>query len=194
MNIEFFDQAVEAVIVKELLKWSREVLEEPNAYFNGLPPCPYAKQAWADSRVAILFKYDDSYQTLYKCISEFDDGFDLVIIVDLADTKSGEDFHNYLNDLNTVISDGMFIDKDIWLMGFHPWDDENEFVQDIDFEPLTSTEYSLIFVQRLSKVQKAADNLVKTGYYDTYKNEYNAHELMDRRRKLYRRLQNGNAT
>ena len=72
--------------------------------------------------------------------------------------------------------------------------DENEFVQDIDFEPLTSTEYSLIFVQRLSKVQKAADNLVKTGYYDTYKNEYNAHELMDRRRKLYRRLQNGNAT
>jgi len=36
--------------------------------------------------------------------------------------------------------------------------------------------------------------LVKTGYYDTYKNEYNAHELMDRRRKLYRRLQNGNAT
>jgi hypothetical protein len=87
----------------------------------------------------------------------------------------------------------MFIDRDIWLMGFHPEDEENEFVEDIDFEPLTDTEYSLIFIQRLSKVQKSSDSLVKTGYYDTYKNEYNAQELMDRRKQLYRRLQNGNA-
>jgi hypothetical protein len=194
MNIEFFDQKVEAVIVKELLQWSRDVLEKPNAYFNDLPPCPYAKQAWAEDRVAILFKYDNSYQTLYKCISEFDDGFDLAIIVDLADKKSAEDFHEYLYDLNTVISEGMFIDRDIWLMGFHPEDEENEFVEDIDFEPLTDTEYSLIFIQRLSKVQKSADSLVKTGYYDTYKNEYNAQELMDRRKQLYRRLKNGDAT
>lgn len=194
MNTAFFDQKIEAVIVKELQKWSREVLEEPSSYFNGLSPCPYARQAWKEDRVGILFKYNDSYQHLYKCISEFDDNLDLAVIVDLSNNKDSETFHGYLDDLNTVISQGMFIDRDIWLMGFHPDDDENDFVEDIVFEPLTDIEYSLIFVQRLTKVQKSSDSLVKVGYYDTYGKEYNVQELIDRRKQLYRRLKNGNAT
>ena len=34
--------------------------------------------------------------------------------MDLGNNKSAEDFHNYLDDINTAISDGMFIDKDMW--------------------------------------------------------------------------------
>ena len=68
---------------------------------------------------------------MYSCISRYDDAFDLVIIVDLKNTKNPEDFHEYLDDLNLRISEGMFIDKDIWLMGFNPEDEPSDFVEDV---------------------------------------------------------------
>ena len=32
--------------------------------------------------------------------------------------------------MNVAISDGMFIDKDIWVMGFHPDDEASGYVED----------------------------------------------------------------
>ena len=176
------------------MQWSREVLEKPSPYFNNLPPFPYAKQAWFERKVAILFKYENNYQTLYNTIALFDDTFDLAIIIDLGNKKNSEDFHEYLEHLNEVISQGMFIDKDVWVMGFHPDDEANDFVEDVQFDPVTDVEYAMIFVQRLSKLQVAADKLDKKGYYDIYNKEYDAKELYAQREKLYRRLKNGNET
>ena len=196
MTVAFLQpsQTVESAIVEELMQWSREVLEKPSPYFNNLPPCPYAKQAWLESKVAILFKYENNYQTLYNTIALFDDTFDLAIIIDLGNKKNSEDFHEYLEHLNEVISQGMFIDKDVWVMGFHPDDEANDFVEDVQFDPVTDVEYAMIFVQRLSKLQVAADKLDKKGYYDIYNKEYDAQELYAQREKLYRRLKNGNET
>ena len=72
-----------------------------------------------------------SYQVLYSCASQFDDHFDLAIIVDLVNSKEPEDFHEYLDSLNDFIATGAFIDKDIWLMGFHPDDEPSDFVEDL---------------------------------------------------------------
>ena len=52
----------------------------------------------------------------------------------------------------------------------------------------------MIFVQRLSKLQEAADKLNKNGYYDSYEGEYNAFDIYEKRRDLYRRLKNGDET
>jgi hypothetical protein len=194
MRAEFFSLPLENAIVQEIIEWSAVALETPNPHFNGLPPCPYAKQAWLDQRVAILFKYEDSYQVLYSCISQFDDKFDLVIIVDLANDKEPEAFHSYWEGLNKFIAEGVFIDKDIWVMGFHPEDEPSEFVDEIEFTPNNDTLYSLIFVQRLSKLQEAADKLNKKGYYDAYDGQYNAREIYALREELYRRLKNGDET
>ena len=150
MNLAFYNQPVEKAIVEEILQWSTEALEKPSSFYNDLPPCPYARKAWMDDKVAILFKYDDSYQT--------------------------------------------FIDKDIWLMGFHPDDEITEAAEATAIEAVTDTEYSMIFVQRLSKLQEAADKLDKKGYYDSYDGEYNACEIFDKREQLYRRLKNGDET
>jgi hypothetical protein len=194
MNLSFFGNPKEASIVSELMQWSEEVLEKSNPYFNDLPPCPYAKQAWLDEKVAVLFKYESSNQVLYRTVSSFDDNFELAIIVDLTVETAPEAFHEYLDDLNTVISEGMFIDKDIWVMGFHPEDDASDFVADIEFDATVEEAYSLIFVQRLSKLQEAADKLSKKGYYDTYDAEYNAREIYAKRENLYRGLKNGDET
>jgi hypothetical protein len=53
---------------------------------------------------------------------------------------------------------------------------------------MVEDEYAMIFVQRLSKVQEAADKLAKKGYYDNYLEEYNAEEIFQKREDLYRRL------
>lgn len=196
MNMARFlpDLSVEKEIVNEITQWTSEVLERPNPFFNDLPACPYAKQALIDEKVAILFKYDSHYQVLYSTISQFEDIFDLAIIVDLGNNKSAEDFHNYFDDINTAISEGMFIDKDIWVMGFHPDDEPSDFEEEVDFDPVTEVEYAMIFVQRLSKLQVAADKLNKRGYYNSYGSDYNVIDTYSRRETLYRRLQNGDET
>jgi len=194
MNLAFYDQSTEKAIVEEILQWSETALEKPSPQFNNLPPCPYARKALMDEKVAILFKYDDSYQVLYSCISQFDDNFDLAIIVDVHNDKSAYDFHEYLESLNEAISNGMFIDKDVWVMGFHPDDDVSETAQETAIEAITDTEYSMIFVQRLTVLQEAADKLDKKGYYDSYDSECIASDIYNRRVELYRRLKNGNET
>jgi hypothetical protein len=176
------------------MQWSAEALEQPSPYFNNLPPCPYARSAWMDNKVSILFKNEPSLQVLYSSISQFDDAFDLTIIVDLNPDENSEAFHEYLDQLNDVISEGMFIDKDIWVMGFHPNDEPSDFVEEVVFERDIDTAYSMIFVQRLSKLQKSADKLDKKGYYDSYDNEYQASDIYEKRQTLYRRLKNGDET
>jgi len=187
---------VERSVYHELVDWSSTVLEKVNPYFNNLPPCPYARQAWADDRVAVIFKYETNKQTLYNTVSQFDDNFDIAIIVDFKFDEDPELFHTYLYEMNDVIADGMFIDRDIWVMGFHPYDEESEFVNEVEhsFEPQIEAEYAMIFVQRLSKLQEAAYKLDKKGYYNTYNGHYNAREIFEKREQLYERLKNGDET
>ena len=59
---------------------------------------------------------------------------------------------------------------------------------------MVETPYAMIFVQRLSKLQQAADKLDKKGYYDTYDAEYNARDIYELRETLYRRLKDGDET
>ena len=179
----------EQEICQEILAWSAHTLQKPNPFYNGLPPCPYAQKAWEDHKVAILFKYDTNLQCLYSTISQWEDTFDLVIIVDMAFDKDPDDFHDYLDMLNDAISEGVFIDRDIWLMGFHPHDEPNDFIDDSSFMQMVDDEYAMIFVQRLSKIQEAADKLEQKGYYDNYLEEYDAEHIFQTRKELYRRLQ-----
>jgi len=189
-----FKHDLEKNIYQEILAWSEHTLQKPNPYFNKLPACPYAKKAWTEGRVAVLFKYEDSFQAVYSTISQFDDVFDLVIVVDLAYKKDPEEFHNYLEQLNEVISRGIFIDRDVWLMGFHPHDDENDYLDETTFEQLVSDEYAMIFIQRLSKVYKSSQQLKALGYYEEYAKDYDVETIFAQRETLYRRLIDGDET
>ena len=194
MEAAFFSDPLEAEIVKDIRLWSSEILEKPSPYFNNIPPCPYAKKAWMSDRVAILFIHENNHQTLYSCISQWDDKQDIALIADLGNTKNVDEFHEYLDQLNQVISDGMFIDRDIWLMGFHPYDEENDYIDDSTFLSAVEQEYAIIFIQRLSKLQESADMIAKKGYYDQYFEEYDADAIFKKRENFYRRLHNGYET
>lgn len=191
MTVISFYGPDEREIVQEIQAWSAWALEKPNPFFNDMPACPYAKKAWQDGRVSVIFKYGGN-QCLFNVLTEFNAAFDLVMIVDRNTRQTSEQFHDYLDGLNDAISRGIFGDRDLWVMGFHPDDDANDFVDDGTFEPHVNTPYALIFVQRLTKVQEAADKLKEMGYYDAYLEEYDASELFSKREVLYRRLKDGN--
>ena len=193
-SFDSLDKGLEKAVYQELVEWSSDILSKASPHFNDLPPCPYAKKAWKDNKVGLVFNYKKGKETLHNTVSNYTDDFDLTIVIDFKFEEDPDDFHLFLDEMNDRISDGEFSDKDVWVMGFHPYDEESEFLEDIDFDPHTETEYSMTFVQRLTSLQAAANKLDKIGYYQSYDNEYNAREIYEKREKLYRRLKNGNET
>ena len=102
MNLAFLTPSleVEKAVHRELLDWSSDVLSKASPHFNNLPPCPFAKKAWGDNRIAVMFKYENNRQCLYSTVSQFDDNFDLVIIVEFKFDEDPEIFHTYLDEMN----------------------------------------------------------------------------------------------
>ena len=180
-------------IKNEIRSWSREQLEPPNPDFNNIPACPYAKKAWDDKKVKFAFKtelYDND--VIYEYLENWDDSIDLVILVDTNFAEETEDFHDNLDFINENISENVFKDKDLWVMGFHPYDDANELIDDGTFKGASDIEYAIIFVQRLSKLQEASNKLVDKGYYDHYFKTNDVSEMYEIRKEYYRRLDHGN--
>lgn len=175
-------------IIEELREWSKHTLEVSNPEFNNLPPCPYAKAAWQENKVEILFKEKDNYEQLYAALHNWNDKKDLVIIADTEFIEEQEEFHQFVDHVNEAIANNVFRDRDMWLMGFHPEDDPNELFDEGDFEIQTDVEYALLFVQRLSKLEEAAEKLRPLGYYDKYFQEYDVADMYELRTTFYRRL------
>ncbi len=132
-------------------------------------------------------KTSNNYNIVYTLINKFHDSKELIIVIDLC-YEDNETFHNNLTNLNELIHQKKFDQRDIWLMGFHPDDDVNELIDDGSFDEIVSEEYSLIFVQRLSKLQESANKLKKLGYYDNYYNRYDVEDIYKQRETYYRRL------
>ena len=178
-------------IIKEIKDWSEQVLEPSNPEFNDLPACPYAKAAWQEHKVKIVFKFEkEDYKQLYMALHNWSDLKDLTIIVDTEFIRDNDEFHQFVDNVNKAIADNVFRDRDMWVMGFHPDDGEQELLDSEAFEPETDTEYALLFVQRLSKLEKAAEKLRPLGYYDRSFQEYDTEAMYKLRTKFYRRLQN----
>ena len=179
--------SLEQKICDEIKAWSKYALETPNENYNNLPSCPYAKAAWKNNKVGFALKTTKNYDLVYTLINKFHDSKELVIVIDLC-YEDNQIFHNNLTNLNELIHQNKFNQRDIWLMGFHPDDDVNELIDDGSFDEVVSEEYSLIFVQRLSKLQESANKLKKLGYYDNYYNRYDVEDIYKQRENYYRRL------
>ena len=196
MTIQACFTGVEKQVCEELRAWSAHALEKPNEFFNDLPACPFAKAAWAQDKVGVTFNYGSCKQSLYTLISQYPNELDVCLLVDFDYCREPEEFHYYLGQLNKAIANGMFIDKDIWLMGFHP-DDEpeeqgyGEAVFDQEFDGLTDAMYAVTYVQRLSKLEESAETLRAKGYYLSYADNKDVMELYSQRKNLYRGLKHG---
>ena len=62
-------------------------------------------------------------------------------------------------------------------MGFHPEDDVNEIIESDSFETEVDDVYSMIFIQRLSLLERASEKLRSKGYYDRTYGNYKVDEI-----------------
>lgn len=184
IDLEEEEQKIET----EIREWSSNVIEMPNPYFNNIPTCPYAKAAWEKDLVKIVFDHEGRDEQLLKFISGYDDDYDLVIIVETDYPDDQEGFHDAIDEVNSLISQDVWGDTDLWVMGFHPLDDESEVLDDESFEPISEYSYGLVFIQRLSLLQEAANKLETQGYYDVYKGNTEMTRMYEIRKDYYRRF------
>ena len=188
MNLLRFRTGQEKLICDEIRAWSAYALKKD---IGDLPACPYAKACWDSERIEVVFKKAKDKLPLYIVLSQFDDAYDVVVVVDLA-YEPADEFHENVNTLNENIAEGMFIQKDLWLMGFHPDDDAVGSIDNGTFKGVNDVRYAMYFVQRLSKLQEASDKLKPLGYYQKYfDDDADLQQAFKLRESFYRKLEYG---
>ena len=167
-------------IEADIRKWSHEFLEVPNEKLNGLPPCPYAKQAWLDDKVT--FSVNTGIEGLIAEVKKFEQhDYDIVVWANecLPDMEYLDGYCDGINELASVAG------IDLHLMVFHPDYDATEAGLDFLVEDNVtddSLSYCMVFVQLLSKLDDAALYLEKSNYYEHFPEDVYDALVLDRRR------------
>ena len=175
------------VIEKDLRSWSREVLEVPNKSLNGLPACPYAREAWKQNKVRVVETDHIGVETILQANKFNNNQYELVVVASYKFPTPYQftDFIGFLNDTYSWC--------DLHIMGFHPEygaeEADLDFLYDHDWASSIEEEYAMMFIQSLSQVDDASLKLEKLGYYNVYpKEEYEA-LVLERRQRRNRKWQ-----
>ena len=108
-------------VESDIRNWSNNFLEIPNVKLNGLPPCPYAKKAWAENKVT--FSINTHLEGLMDVIKDFDThDYDIVVWAE-EDPYDMEYLDGFCDGVNEALS---IAGKDMHLMVFHPDYDATE--------------------------------------------------------------------
>lgn len=170
-------------IKKDLISWSEQVLEVPNKFLKGLPACPYAKEAWAKNKVEVI-ETDDVFEDTLSWSALFENSEKDVVIIASYYIPDIEVFESFIEEINKSMGEM----SDLYFMGFHPEfgaeDKELEFLLDNNWQSELDYEYCLVFIQSLTKVVKASNQLEKLGYYEAYPDDEYQALVIDRKRKL----------
>ena len=164
----------------DIRKWSKDFLEVPNAKLNGLPPCPYARKAWADNKV--VFSINTGLDGLMDEVRKFNDhDYEIVVWAEenLPDMEYLDGYCDGINELASVAG------IDLHLMVFHPDYDATEAGLDFlvdDGVTDDSLSYCMVFVQLLSKLDDASLYLEKSNYYEHFPEDVYEALVLDRRR------------
>ena len=152
-------------ITEDILQWSEYYLEPKNKHLGDVPVCPYARMARLQKKYRILechnfAEFQDIIIAGTKLVKDPDIQIVIVGCDDIGYTV--EEFDSVIDVLNRVM-----VPQDVYLMGSHPHDDEEdepvEFLDTGDWEP--DNEFMMALIQNYDELEKASDNLQKTGYY-----------------------------
>ena len=88
--------------------------------------------------------------------------------------------------------------KDIYFMGFHPYNppnrEEQEFLLDPTGDasdlPESKIQFSMMLIQKFSQLYEASDRLHRMGYYDEWPTDY-YHEVVSSRQQQFEKLFKG---
>ena len=176
-------------ITDDILTWSEKYLEPKNKHLGNVPVCPYARMARLQKTYRILEcrNFEKFLDTILQAAEMAKDPEIQIVIVGCDDIQyEPEELAAVIHAYNLV-----FVPQDIYVMCSHPYDDEEEedieFLDTDDWEP--SNSFMMVLVQKFDELEKASDNLRKTGYYQHWPSDY--YEGTVNKRKSYRRYRNG---
>jgi len=171
---------VDIRIENDLRSWSREVLEVPSEHLKGMPPCPYAKEAWKKDKVLVL-ETDDIFDSTVVYTQFFEDFEKELVVVASFNMPDIDEFNAFVDELNRK-------ETTLHCMGFHPGynaeDAELDFLSDNDWVSSVDEDYCMIFIQDLQTVVRASDKLEKLGYYKAYPESEYQELVVERKRRL----------
>ena len=188
---------VKKLIHEEIRLWSKHYLEVRNKHLNGLPACPFARKSWAQNKVDIQIRNTDQGYTrdLHKHVKKLDfDKKELLIFCDV-------NYKQYsLNKFQSIVDNfnGRYNKKDVYFMGFHPYNPPNKEEQEFLLDPTgimsdlpeSKIEFSMMLIQKFSQLYEASDRLHRMGYYNEWPTDY-YHEVVSSRQQQFEKLFKG---
>ena len=139
--------------------WINDFVSRPNPLLNNFPPCPFAKKAMMDDRVAV-YRFEN-WDELSHVAADWDDSLDVAIWWFMPQEIPPKALKSIKLKFNDV-----WRQHDMWLLADHPQIYENVSGVDMNFG-----EAGLLLLQRKSKLVDASKHLEKQGYYDSWSEE-----------------------
>jgi hypothetical protein len=142
-------------IVEQLTEWMINFVETPNDKLGDFPPCPYARQARINNKIQIDFATPDEFMSKVADSTKLLDIKDVVVICFDHNMISPVDLQEWVNTTNKdIMTDNYVILED------HP--DAPEYVNGVK---MNFGICGLLILQKLNKLNSAADQLREKGYY-----------------------------
>ncbi len=139
----------------EVKDWIMDVLSQPNekGIFGGLPPCPYARKAWADGKVKVL---TDTFTFDYDKIKTGE--LEVILIV-----LEGATFESLLVEKKSLLKN---LGSGFVILEDHPEQKEEVAGFNLNFGK------PCLFVQNRERLRVAREYLKSTDYYKNFDKEY----------------------
>lgn len=147
----------EQSIRQQLEHWLANFVEQPNPLLNNWPPCPYARQARLSNQILTVF---DSPLEIAQYTNRLEE-YDVVILCFDHKKYSASQIELFAKHINSIL-----MLKDYVVLEDHPNSEEL-----INGAKMNFGECGLMVLQRLSKLNTAADQLRNKGYYTTWSEE-----------------------
>jgi len=141
----------------KLNQWLVDFVEKPNPLLNNWSPCPYARQARLTNKIHVVF---DSPLQIAQYVSSLD-AYDVVVLCFDHTQFSASQVERFSRHINSIL-----ILRDYVVLEDHP-----DATESINGVLMNFGECGLMVLQRLSKLNTAADQLKEKGYYTTWSQE-----------------------
>lgn len=145
---------------RDVLDWIQDFVEAPNSALEGWPPCPFARAARLANMIDIRAGTapESDLQALHAT-----EPFEVIVLVYDASTIDAAEFDLCVDRINgdTLAA------RDLIALADHPRDAET-----VRGVVMNQGNWALVLVQRLSRLDSAAQQLAQQGYYTGWPEDY----------------------
>lgn len=145
---------------QDVERWMTDFVEKPNPLLAGWPPCPYARQARLQNRVDIRPGIQDPYSDCE--LAEIGNWDVIGYVYDPAGFAA-----NQFNDLVDQANRDWLLPRGMIALADHPQD-----LEIVNGVCMNQGRWAIMFLQDLNKLNAAAEQLARKGFYHGWPEQY----------------------